>query len=84
MPTGVMVAPVIPGLTEHEMPAILKAAAQAGAQFAGYTIVRLPLAVAGLFQDWLTHQFPDRKEKILDRIRAVRRGGSTIRGSACG
>ncbi len=74
VPTGVMVAPVIPGLTEHEMPAILKAAAHAGAQFAGYTIVRLPLAVAGLFQDWLTHQFPDRKEKILDRIRAVRSG----------
>ena len=48
IPTGVMVAPVIPGLTEHEIPSILKAAAQAGARFAGYTIVRLPLGVAGL------------------------------------
>ena len=74
VPCGVMVAPMIPGLTEHEMPAILKAAAAAGAQFAGYTIVRLPLAVAPLFQDWLTHEFPDRKDKILDRIRAARSG----------
>jgi len=74
IPVGVMVSPVIPGLTEHEMPAILKAAAHAGAQFAGYTLLRLPMAVAGLFQDWLTHHFPDRKEKILDRIRATRSG----------
>jgi len=74
IPVGVMVAPVIPGLTEHEMPAILEAAAQAGAQSAGYTIVRLPMAVSGLFQDWLAHQFPGRKDKILDRIRAVRGG----------
>ena len=48
-----MVAPVIPGLTEHEMPAILKAAARAGARQAGYVLLRLPMAVAGLFQDWL-------------------------------
>ena len=48
IPAGVMVAPVIPGLTEHEIPAIVKAAAQAGARSAGYMIVRLPLAVAGL------------------------------------
>jgi len=74
IPVGVMVSPVIPGLTEHEMPAILHAAAQAGARFAGYTIVRLPMAVSGLFQDWLEHQFPGRKEKILERIRAMRDG----------
>jgi DNA repair photolyase len=74
IPVGVMVAPVIPGLTEHELPAILKAAAQAGAQAAGYTLVRLPLAVAGLFQDWLDQHFPDRKDKILERIRALRGG----------
>jgi DNA repair photolyase len=82
-----MVAPVIPGLTEHEIPSILKAAAEAGARFAGYTLVRLPMAVAGLFEDWLEHQYPERKDKVLDRIRAMRGGrlndsrfGSRMRG----
>ena len=74
IPTGVMVAPVIPGLTEHEIPSILKAAAQAGARSAGYTLVRLPLGVAGLFEDWLGQHFPDRKDKVLARIRATRGG----------
>jgi DNA repair photolyase len=74
IPTGVMVAPVIPGLTEHEIPSILKAAAKAGARSAGYTIVRLPLGVAGLFDDWLGTHFPDRKDKVLHRIRAMRGG----------
>jgi DNA repair photolyase len=74
IPTGVMVAPLIPGLTEHEMPAILNAAAQAGAQFAGYTLLRLPMAVAGLFEDWLERHYPDRKSKVLARIRANHRG----------
>jgi DNA repair photolyase len=74
IPTGVMVAPVIPGLTEHELPAILKAAAEAGARFAGYTLLRLPMEVAGLFEAWLEQHFPDRKEKILGRIRAMRGG----------
>jgi len=72
VPTGVMVAPVIPGLTDHEVPKILKACAQAGAQFAGYTIVRLPWAVAPLFEHWLEEHFPDRKEKVLGRIRDLR------------
>jgi DNA repair photolyase len=74
IPTGVMVAPVIPGLTEHEIPRILKAASAAGARSAGYTIVRLPLGVAGLFDDWLTRHFPERKDKVLERIRAMRQG----------
>jgi DNA repair photolyase len=74
IPTGVMVAPVIPGLTEHEIPSILSAAAQAGARSAGYTIVRLPLAVANLFVGWLEQHFPERKDKVLDRIRAMRSG----------
>ena len=74
VPAGVMVAPVIPGLTEHELPAILKAAADAGARFAGFTLLRLPMAVSGLFQDWLEQHFPDRKEKILGRVRATRGG----------
>src|SRR5437899_3949477 len=72
IPIGVMVAPVIPGLTDHEVPKILEACAQAGAQFAGYTIVRLPWAVAPLFEHWLEEHFPDRKEKVLGRIRHLR------------
>src|SRR5436190_2502134 len=75
IPTGVMVAPIIPGLTDHEVPKILKACANAGAQFAGYTIIRLPWAVAPLFEHWLEEHFPDRKEKILGRIRDLRGNG---------
>ena len=75
VPTGVMVAPIIPGLNDHEVPKILEACAKAGAQFAGYTIVRLPWAVAPLFEHWLEEHFPDRKEKILGRIRHLRGNG---------
>jgi DNA repair photolyase len=72
IPTGVMVAPVIPGLTDHEVPRILDACAKAGAQFAAYTIIRLPWAVAQLFEHWLEEHFPERKEKVLGRIRDLR------------
>ena len=72
IPTGVMVAPIIPGLTDHEVPKILDACAKVGSQFAGYTIIRLPWAVAPLFEHWLEEYFPDRKEKILGRIRDLR------------
>jgi DNA repair photolyase len=88
IPMGVMVAPVIPGLTDEEVPAILEAAAQAGANFAAYTMVRLPHGVAPLFEDWLGRHFPDRKSKILSRIRSIRQGklndpnfGSRMHGS---
>jgi len=74
IPVGVNVAPVIPGLTDHEMPAILQAAADAGATAAGYTLVRLPYGVAPLFENWLATHFPDRKEKVLNRVRAIRGG----------
>jgi DNA repair photolyase len=74
IPCGVMVAPIIPGLTDHEIPSILAAAAQAGAITCGYTIVRLPFAVKDIFEEWLTNHFPDRKEKILNRIRNIRGG----------
>lgn len=74
IPVGVNVAPVVPGLTDHEMPAILQAAAEAGARAAGYTIVRLPYAVAPLFEKWLETHFPARKEKVLNRLRAMRDG----------
>src|SRR6516162_3920366 len=72
IPTGVMVAPIIPRLTDHEVPKILEACAKAGAQFAGYTIIRLPWAIAPLFEHWLEEHFPDRKEKVLRRIRHLR------------
>ena len=75
IPVGVMVAPIIPGLTDHEVPKILEACAKAGAQFAGYTIVRLPWAVAPLFEHWVEEHFPERKEKILGRIRDLRGNG---------
>jgi DNA repair photolyase len=74
IPVGVLVAPIIPGLTDHEMPAILKAAAAAGATSAGYTVIRLPHAVAPLFEQWLATHFPDRKEKVLNRLRTMRGG----------
>jgi DNA repair photolyase len=88
IPVGVMVAPIIPGLTDHEVPKIVEACARAGAQFAGYTIVRLPWAIAPLFEHWLDEHFPEKKEKVLDRIRHIRGGaklndarwGTRIRG----
>ncbi|MBX6316018.1 MAG: PA0069 family radical SAM protein [Isosphaeraceae bacterium] len=74
VPVGVLVAPVIPGLTDHELPGIIAAAARAGASFAGYQPVRLPGAVADLFERWLERHHPERKEKVLNRIRALRGG----------
>ena len=74
IPTGVLVAPVIPGLTDHEIPAVLDAAAEAGARFAGFIVLRLPHAVAPLFERWLATHFPDRQEKVLNRLRALRDG----------
>jgi DNA repair photolyase len=74
VPVGVMVAPVVPGLTDHELPAILAAAAKAGARCAGFVLLRLPGAVAGLFDDWLRRHFPERRDKVLGRLRDMRGG----------
>ena len=74
IPVGVMVGPVIPAITDHELPAILAAAAKAGATSAGYVVLRLPWAVSPLFQRWLEEHFPDRKEKVLNRVRDLRNG----------
>ncbi|GAA5480962.1 PA0069 family radical SAM protein [Haloferula sargassicola] len=71
---GVSAAPMIPGLNDHELPAILKAVKDAGGRFAMYSMVRLPGAVAGIFGDWLDRHRPGAKEKILGRIRAARDG----------
>ncbi|MGH7799706.1 MAG: PA0069 family radical SAM protein [Thermodesulfobacteriota bacterium] len=74
IPVTVLVAPVIPGLTDHEIPRIIEKAVDAGAQKAGYLMLRLPYGVADLFQHWLEQHFPDKKSKILNRIRAIRSG----------
>lgn len=74
VPVGVMVAPILPGLTDHEIPRILEAAAEASARFAAYTLLRLPGAVAGLFEGWLEEHFPERKERVLNRVRDIRGG----------
>ncbi|HVR42795.1 MAG TPA: PA0069 family radical SAM protein [Thermoanaerobaculia bacterium] len=74
VPAGVMVAPVIPAITDHEIPKILEAAAGAGAEWAGWVMLRLPGAVAPMFEAWVEAHFPDRKEKVLSRIRSIRDG----------
>jgi len=74
IPVGVMVAPVIPGINDHEIPRIVAACAKAGAQFAGYVLLRLPWAVAPLFEHWLDEHFPERKAKVLNLVKATRGG----------
>lgn len=74
IPCGVSVAPVIPGLTDHEIPAILEAAADHGAVWANWLLLRLPGAVEGIFRTWLEQAFPDRTDKVLNRIRSLRGG----------
>ncbi|WP_339730284.1 PA0069 family radical SAM protein [uncultured Gimesia sp.] len=88
VPTKVMVSPIIPGLNDHEIPAILKVAKEAGATSASYILLRLPLTVEPVFLEWLERTQPTRKERILSRIRQTREGklsnaefGSRMRGT---
>jgi DNA repair photolyase len=74
IPVGVLVAPVIPALTDHDMIRIIQTAADAGARFASYEVLRLPHGVKDLFKEWLTIHAPGQKEKILNRIRSIRDG----------
>jgi DNA repair photolyase len=74
VPVGVMVAPIIPGLNDHEVPNVLAAAREAGALDANYTMLRLPYAVKDLFVGWLKQHFPNRVDKVLGRLRDVRGG----------
>jgi DNA repair photolyase len=74
IPVRVMVAPVIPGLTDPELDAILAAAAEAGASAASWIMLRLPLEVSPLFQDWLSEHAPDRAAKVMARVREVHGG----------
>jgi DNA repair photolyase len=83
----VLAAPMIPGLNDHELASIIKASAEAGAQAAAYIPLRLPYVVKELFETWLEANFPERKEKVLHRIREMRGGklndpnfGSRMRG----
>jgi DNA repair photolyase len=69
-----MTAPVIPGLTDHELPALLQAAANSGARSAGLVVLRLPHGVKELFAEWLAQHFPERREKVLNRLRALHGG----------
>jgi DNA repair photolyase len=74
VPVGVMVAPIVPGLTDHEIPRILEAAAAAGAGWAGRVVLRLPHGVKELFDEWLERHYPERREKVLNRLRALHGG----------
>jgi DNA repair photolyase len=74
IPVGVMVAPIIPGLTDHEAPAILKEAKANGAKAAGYTLLRLPLTVEPVFREWLHREQPTKAEKVESLIRKARGG----------
>ena len=74
IPSGVMTAPMIPGLNDSEMEAIMEQAASHGATFGGYTILRLPLEVSTLFQEWLEALAPDRAKRIMRHIRDINDG----------
>lgn len=88
IPVGIMCAPIIPGLTDHEIPAVLHAARQSGAKWAGYTIVRLNGEVGPLFEDWLATAYPERAAKIWHSIQSCHKGrvndsefGNRMRGT---
>jgi DNA repair photolyase len=68
IPTGIMVAPVVPGLNSDEIPSIIEAAANHGAVNAGYTIVRLNGSIKNIFEDWIKKTFPDKAQKVLNQI----------------
>jgi DNA repair photolyase len=88
VPCGVLVAPVIPALTDHEMESILEAAAGAGAGWAGYVLLRLPYEIKQLFTEWLAEHYPERAAHVMSIVRAMRDGrdndprfGSRMRGT---
>jgi DNA repair photolyase len=88
VPCGVLVAPVIPALTDHEVERILEAAAAAGAGWAGYVLLRLPYEIKQLFTEWLAQHYPERAAHVMSLVRAMRDGrdndpnfGSRMRGT---
>ena len=74
VPVGVMVAPLIPGLNDHEAAEILSESKKAGAIVAGYILLRLPLTVETVFEEWVQRMRPNRANKILGRVRQTRGG----------
>ncbi|MFN7009418.1 MAG: PA0069 family radical SAM protein [Allorhizobium sp.] len=74
VPTGVMMAPVIPALNDHEIERVLESAKAAGASEAGYVLLRLPLEVSPLFRDWLLQHYPDRYRHVMALVRSMRGG----------
>ncbi|MEQ1616863.1 MAG: PA0069 family radical SAM protein [Terricaulis sp.] len=74
VPTTVMVAPIVPGITDSEIEAILEECAKAGASSAGYVVLRLPREIKDLFQEWLSQHFPDRAGRVMALVRSMRNG----------
>ncbi len=74
IPVGVLASPIVPGLTDWEIPRILSGAGKRGARFAGYIPLRLPYGVADLFEKWLEEHFPSSRAKVLNRIQSIRGG----------
>jgi DNA repair photolyase len=88
IPCGVLFAPVIPALNDHEMEAVLEAASAAGVKWAGYVLLRLPYEIKDLFKEWLSEHYPERAEHVMSLIRAMRAGrendprfGSRMKGT---
>ncbi|WP_120785114.1 PA0069 family radical SAM protein [Kumtagia ephedrae] len=74
IPASVMMAPIVPGLNDHEIERVLDSAAHAGAREAGYVLLRLPLEVSPIFKDWLLRHYPDRYRHVMSLIRSMRDG----------
>ncbi len=74
VPTQVMTAPIIPGLTDNEIESILAAAHEAGARDAGYVLLRLPLEIKELFREWLATEFPDRAQRVISLLQSMHGG----------
>lgn len=74
IPVTVMVAPIIPGLTDHEVESILEATRQAGARSAGYVLLRMPLEIKDLFREWLTEEFPERAKRVIALLQSMHGG----------
>jgi DNA repair photolyase len=84
IPVGVMVAPIVPAINDHQLLEVLAAARAAGAANAGFQILRLPFGVKDLFMQWLEQHFPDRKDKVIHRIEALRGGPGKLNCSEFG
>ncbi|MBY0568398.1 MAG: PA0069 family radical SAM protein [Hyphomonadaceae bacterium] len=74
VPTTVMMAPIVPAITDNEIEAVLQACAEAGASAAGYVVLRLPLEIKDLFKEWLAEHFPDRAARVISLVRSMRNG----------